>query len=224
MQGRCHRPLAVYLIACLFFIGACSDTSAPPAAKPPMTTQGTIVAMGNSLTEGLGVAEESAYPALLENKLRAEGYSYRVVNAGVSGETSSGALSRVKWVMNLNPDIVILETGANDGFRGIDPDLIRQNLAAIVKFFKAREVTVILAGMQMVRNMGPDYTQRFAEVYPAVAQQQGALLIPFFLEGVAARPELNQRDGIHPTPAGYRVIVETLYPHVLRAIRSRPAD
>lgn len=180
-----------------------------------------IVAMGTSLTEGLGIAEESAFPALLEDKLRSAGLACRVINAGVSGETSSGALARVEWVMRLTPDVVIIETGANDGLRGTDPTLIRKNVAAIVQFFKARKVTVILAGMRMVGNLGENYTRRFAAVFPEVARIEEVPLIPFLLEGVAARPALNQPDGIHPNEDGHRIIAETVLPYVVKAIGDR---
>jgi len=194
---------------------------APPAPAPAMA--GTIVALGDSLTAGYGLAEAEAWPALLERRLAAEGRRWRVVNAGVSGETSSGALARVDWVLRqLRPDVVILETGANDGLRGIDPGLLRGNLLESVRRLQAAGATVVLAGMQMVRNLGGDYTREFAVVYPAVAGETGAILVPFFLEGVAAVPELNLPDGIHPNAAGQRRILETVYPPVLRAIRARP--
>ena len=193
------------------------ETSPPPAA-PTSAGAGTIVCMGDSLTAGYGVEEAEAYPALLENRLQAEGFRYRVVNAGVSGETSSGALSRLDWMLTLDPDIVILETGANDGLRGVDPGLTRGNIAAIVSELQAREIVVVLAGMQMVRNLGPAFTESFRTLYQDIAQSTGAILIPFFLEGVAGRPALNQADGIHPTAAGYRVIVDRIYPYVLQGI------
>ena len=178
----------------------------------------TIVAMGDSLTEGLGLDEAEAYPARLEQKLRADGYACRVVNAGVSGETSSGALSRVNWILKLKPDIVILETGANDGLRGIDPQLTRKNLGRIVEAFQAQNTRVILAGMYMTSNLGESYTREFAAVYPDVARNYGLILIPFFLEGVAGVSGLNLYDGIHPNADGYRVVADTVYPYVLQAL------
>ena len=180
--------------------------------------RGTIVAVGDSLTEGLGVAEESAYPAVLEKKLQAQGFRYRVINAGVSGETSSGTLSRLKWVLRLKPDIVILVTGANDGLRGIDPTFTEDNLTKIVNLIKSRDITVVMGGMQMVQNLGEEYTQAFAKIYPNVARKTDIALIPFFLEGVAGEAELNQADGIHPTAEGYRKVVENIYPYITRAI------
>jgi len=224
MTAKQIRTAVCVGLLCLLIQTAQADDSHLGQEKPALPAAGVIVAMGDSLTEGLGVPETSAYPALLEKRLNSEGFGYRVVNAGVSGETSSGARSRMKWVMGLEPDILILETGANDGFRGIDTDLIMENIRAIVTFFQDRGVLVVLAGMRMVTNLGEDYTRRFAEIYPAVSAETGALLVPFLLEGVAARPELNQSDGIHPTAEGYQVVADTLYPYVLEAIRSLPLE
>lgn len=197
-----------------------TETPAPAAKAPAPSYEGTIVAVGDSLTAGLGVDEEMAYPAQLERRLKVDGYDFRVVNAGVSGETSSGALSRIDWVVaSLQPDIVILETGANDGLRGLDPGLLQTNLDRLVERLKSQNIQVILAGMQMLPNLGPDYIQAFADIYPRIAAKHGVLLIPFFLEGVAGRPELNQDDRLHPTARGYARIVETVYPTVVTAIQ-----
>lgn len=171
-----------------------------------------IVAFGDSLTAGFGVAQEEAYPAQLQRRLDAAGYRYLVINAGVSGETTAGGLRRVEWVLNSKPAIVILELGANDGLRGIDPDQTRANLEAIIQRLQAAGVTVILAGMKLPPNYGKEYTTRFEAIYPQLARRYRLPLIPFFLEGVAAKETLNQADGIHPTAAGYRVIVENLLP------------
>jgi acyl-CoA thioesterase-1 len=147
------------------------------------------------------------------------GERWRVVNAGVSGETSSGALSRVEWVTKrLAPDIVILETGANDGLRGIEVDLVRKNILAIVTRLQEEGVTVVLAGMQMVKNLGEDYGKAFAALYGEVAAERGVILVPFFLEGVAGEPSLNLDDGIHPNAAGCRLIAGNVYPYVREAI------
>ena len=169
-----------------------------------------IVAFGDSLTAGLGVAQEEAYPAQLQRRLEAVGYRYRVINAGVSGDTTAGGVRRVEWVLNSKPAIVILELGANDGLRGIDPSHTRSNLGTIIRRLQAAGVTVILAGMKLPPNYGRDYAARFAAVYPALANKYRVPLMPFFLDGVAAREAMNQADGIHPTEAGYRIIVENL--------------
>jgi acyl-CoA thioesterase-1 len=192
---------------------------APVKVEPEKNYEGTIVAVGDSLTEGLGVEEESAYPALLEKKLEAVGYPYRVINAGNSGETSSGTLARIKWVLTLKPDIVILVIGANDGFRGIDPDLIKANIQKIVKALRDQDVIVVLGAMQIVQNLGKEYTTAFADIYPSIAGSENIILTPFFLESVAASRELNQTDGIHPNAAGYQVIVDNITPSVLEAIK-----
>jgi acyl-CoA thioesterase-1 len=195
-----------------------SDTSSGQAEVT--NDEGTIVAVGDSLTEGLGVAEEFAYPALLENNLRAQGYHYRVINAGISGETSSGTLARIEWILTLNPDIVILVTGSNDGLRGLDPGLIKTNINNIIKALKDNKVIVVLGGMRIVQNLGEEYTTAFEKIYPEIAEFQQVILTPFFLEGVAAVPELNQADGIHPTAEGYRIVVSNLIPHVIEAIKT----
>ena len=146
-------------------------------------------------------------------------YPYRVINAGNSGETSSGTLARIKWVLTLKPDIVILLIGANDGFRGIDPDLIKSNIQKIVTALKDQRVIVVLGAMQIVQNLGKEYTSAFADIYPSIAGSENIILTPFFLEGVAASRELNQTDGIHPNAAGYQVIVDNITPSVLEAIK-----
>ena len=204
------------IYACLI-LAACGKEE-PPSAPPEIQSTGTIVAMGDSLTEGLGVPEEKAYPALLQKALRDKGYGYRVVNAGISGETSSGARSRIGWVLRMKPDIVILETGANDGLRGLDPELIRRNIRDIVDAFTSEGIVVVLAGMKTLPNLGPAYSKMFADVYTGVGGDSDVILIPFFLEGVAGVPALNQSDGIHPTGDGYARVVERILPYVTEAI------
>jgi acyl-CoA thioesterase-1 len=178
-----------------------------------------IVALGDSLTAGLGVAPSEAYPALLQARLRAEGYGYRVVNAGVSGDTTAGALRRVDWVLRARPEIVIVELGANDGLRGIDPAAMRANLEAIVRRLQAAGPRVLLAGMRLPPNYGDRYAGEFERVFPAVARARSTAFMPFFLDGVAADAALNQADGIHPTAAGYRVIVQRLWPYLRPLLR-----
>jgi len=190
----------------------------PTLATTPLATDGVIVAMGDSLTEGLGVNQDEAYPAQLERKLRAVGYNYTVINAGVSGETTTGALARVDWVLTLKPDIVILATGGNDSLRAIDPALTQENIRQLVQTFQTAGVVVVLAGMQTVQNLGQEYTNAFRAIYPALATAYDVTLIPFFLEDVAGDPKLNQDDFIHPTAAGYTIVVETIYPYVLEVL------
>lgn len=179
-----------------------------------------IVALGDSLTAGFGVDLSESYPALLEKKLQDNGYQYEVVNAGVSGETSSGTLARVEWILTQNPEIVIVETGANDGLRGVTVNLLEENLREIVGMLHENNVAVLLAGMKMVWNLGPVYVSQFNKVYPRIAADKDVELVPFFLEGVATKKNLNIDDGIHPNSAGYLVIVENIYPHVVKVIDS----
>ncbi len=162
----------------------------------------TIVAVGDSLTAGYGLDESAGYPALLEKKLQAAGYNYQVVNAGVSGETTSGTLSRMEWIMTLEPDIIVLETGANDGLRGIDAQVAEKNIREILQFLKEKDVVVLLAGMKMVWNMGPDYVAEFNSIYPKLAREFDVVFLPFFLEGVATESEYTLGDGIHPNARG----------------------
>jgi acyl-CoA thioesterase I len=181
---------------------------------------GVIVALGDSLTAGLGVKEEDSYPSLLQRRLEAEGLHCRVINSGVSGETSSGTLSRLNWILSsLKPDIVILETGANDGLRGLETGLTRQNIKRVVATLQEKKIVTILAGMQMVGNLGFTYTDRFRLLYQEVAKETGVVFMPFFLVGVAAEPALNNDDGIHPNRRGYEIIVGNLFPYVVQAIK-----
>jgi acyl-CoA thioesterase I len=173
-----------------------------------------IVALGDSLTAGLGVAADEAYPARLEARLAREGYAYRVVNAGVSGDTTAGGLRRVDWVLRAKPEIVIVALGANDGLRAQSPQAMRENLAAIVKRLQAAGARVLLAGMRLPPNYGAEYTKEFQEVFSEVARSTGVALMPFLLDGVAADPRLNQPDGIHPTASGQQVIADRLWPYL----------
>jgi acyl-CoA thioesterase-1 len=218
---RHTMPVTLALLCLAVILAACGPEAAPPPPAPAASdpVRGTILCLGDSLTAGYGLPESEAFPALLEQRLQAEGLSYRVINAGISGETSSGALSRLDWVLTLNPDIVILATGANDGLRGVDPDLTRRNLEAMAVRLNSQGRVVVLAGMQMVRNLGLPFTRAFEANYPAVAEAHGLILIPFLLEGVAGRPELNLADGIHPNREGHRRVAELIHPFVREAIR-----
>ena len=223
-KPRRNRAWVVLLMALI--VSGCNSNSTgaghqSETAEPQPVYEGTIVAVGDSLTAGLGVAEDEAYPAQLARKLRAGGYAFKVVNAGVSGETSSGALARIQWVISsLKPDIVILETGANDGLRGLDPDLLNSNLDQLLTVLKAADIQVILAGMRMLPNLGPDYVRAFDDIYPRMARKHHVILMPFVLEDVAGRPELNRSDKMHPNAKGYTRMVDNLYPYVLKAIEA----
>ena len=180
-----------------------------------------IVAFGDSLTAGLGVATEDTYPARLQRRLDEQGLRYRVINAGVSGDTTAGGLRRVEWVLKSHPDMVILELGGNDGLRGLNVQETKANLEQIIQRCQEASVTVILAGMKLPPNYGADYTKAFEAIYPALAKRYRVLLIPFFLDGVAGSASLNQADGIHPTSEGYRIITEKVLEQITPLLHAR---
>ena len=180
-------------------------------AAPARAQEPVIVALGDSLTAGLGVTAEEAYPALLEARLAREGFHYRVVNAGVSGDTTAGALRRLDWVLRARPVVVVVALGANDGLRGLPVSAMRDNLVTIVTRLRGAGARVLLAGMRLPPNYGADYTREFAEAFAAVARQTSVPLLPFLLDGVAGRAALNQPDGIHPNAAGQRMVAETVW-------------
>ena len=168
----------------------------------------TILALGDSLTEGLGVDNNANYPAQLEARLQELGYKdVKVINSGLSGETSTGLVNRLDWVLQTKPDITILTIGANDAIRGIDVATVEANIRTAIKRLQDGGSEVILGGMQIYDNLGADYVESFAAIYPRVAKDMNVTLIPFFLEGVGGDPKLNQADAIHPTKEGYTIIV-----------------
>jgi len=173
-----------------------------------------IVAFGDSLTAGLGLPAQDAFPAKLQAALKAKGLAANVVNAGVSGDTASAGLERLEWSVPDGTDGIILELGANDALRGLDPALTQKALNEILDKLAARRIPVLLAGMKAPRNLGSDYTARFDAIYPALASTHPVVFYPFFLEGVAADPHLNQGDGLHPNAAGVDVIVARILPQV----------
>jgi acyl-CoA thioesterase-1 len=177
-----------------------------------------ILAMGDSLTAGYGLPAEAGFPAQLERALKAEGYDVRIINAGVSGDTSAGGLARLDWALADQPHVAIVELGANDGLRGLDPVRMQANLDAIITRLKARQVRVLLTGMRAPPNFGRDYADSFAKVYPDLARRHGVALYPFFLDGVARQPQLNQTDGLHPTADGVKVIVTRILPMVRQVL------
>lgn len=211
----------IMLITLLFVVGCSQEQEQAPETKRQSDSMKTIVAVGDSLTAGYGLDESAGYPALLEKKLQKAGYHYQVINGGVSGETSSGTLSRMEWIMTLSPDIVLLETGANDGLRGIDPQLAEKNIREILQILQEKKVVVVLAGMKMVWNMGADYVAQFNAIYPKLANEFNVVYQPFFLDGVAMKDELTLGDGIHPNEQGYEIITENIYPYVVDAIKKR---
>ncbi len=171
-----------------------------------------IVAFGNSLTAGLGVTIDEAYPAQLQKKLTANGYKHHVLNMGISGETTAGALRRLPSITKLQPKVVILELGANDGLRGLRIEETKNNLSHIIEQLHKHEITVLLTGMKLPPNYGPIYSESFTKIFSTLAEKHGTPFMPFFLKDVATKPALNQRDGIHPTKEGYTIITKNLWP------------
>jgi acyl-CoA thioesterase-1 len=183
-----------------------------------------VVVLGDSLSAGLGLSGSAAFPAQLDKALKEKGQLVEIVNAGVSGDTASGGLARLDWSVTDDTDAVIVELGANDMLRGVDPAVTRQALDDIVHRLTERRIAVLIAGMRSAPNLGGDFGRSFESIYPDIATKYGALLYPFFLEGVASDARLNQRDGIHPTPAGVSVIVTGMLPKVeelLARVRDR---
>ena len=202
--------LAVALLGC----GGEQETRTDAAPPPrPEGQRGRIVFLGTSLTAGLGVDPSSAYPALIQHKLDSAGLPYVAVNAGVSGETSAGALRRVDWVLREPAAVLVIETGANDGLRGLDPDTLRANIQAIIDEAgrQSPKPRIVLVGMRALPNYGFGYARRFREVFPALAKANELPLVPFLLEDVAGQQGLNQADMIHPTAAGHRIMAETVW-------------
>lgn len=188
------------------------------AAAAPAGEPGRIVILGDSITAGYNLEPEEAYPALLQEKIKAAGLNYEVINAGLSGDTTSGGLRRVDWALEEGaPEVVVIALGGNDGLRGLPVAQVAANLAAMVAKVRAVNpaVKIMIAGMQMPGSMGADYAESFATVFGDVARERGAVLLPFLLEGVAGDPDFNQPDRIHPTAEGQRRIAETVWP-VLR--------
>ena len=174
-----------------------------------------ILMLGDSLTAGYGLAPRDALPSRLEAALRARGLDARVIDAGVSGDTTAGGLARLEWALAERPHAVILALGANDALRATDPAVARSNLDRLLTMLSKRGLPVLLAGMMAPRNLGPEYTARFDAIYPELAGRHGALLYPFLLDGVATVAALNQADGLHPNAAGVEVIVKRMLPSVL---------
>ena len=208
--------LAALLLACDAPTPA-RPVDATPASTPttaPVADAPVILALGDSLTAGLGLAQSQAWPTLLQARLDAAGRKARVVNAGVSGDTTAAGLARLDWQLAQKPAVVILELGANDGLRGLPVPEAQANLGKIIARCQAAGARVLLAGMQVPPNMGPEYSAAFRDIFPALAREYKVPLIPFMLEGVAGDPKLNQGDGIHPTAAGHVIVAETVWKHL----------
>ena len=215
-----------YLLLCLFIL-SCGQTgkeekvgqenagnqTGDTLTEQPVSDRKTIVFFGNSLTAGMGLEPQQGFPARIQEKIDSMGLDYFVVNAGISGETTASGESRIGWLMRDEIDIFVLELGANDGLRGIPLTETRENLQAIIDTVKKNnpDVKIVLAGMQIPPNMGPEYTSGFRKLFPEIAEKNDAHLIPFLLEDVAGIPELNQADGIHPTEEGQRIVAQNVW-------------
>lgn len=209
------------ILSFIIFLTACGASSAKSEFEKPkdsvqipptVSNKPKIIAFGDSLTAGFGLSEKESYPYLLQEKLRAEGYDFEVVNAGISGDTSVGGLERIDW--SLEPEnvrILILELGGNDLLRGLPVEKMKENLSSIIKKAKAKNVKVLFCGMLAPPTMGTKYQREFVAVFPDLAAEQKVEFMPFILEGVAADPKLNQPDGIHPNAEGERIMTDNVY-------------
>jgi acyl-CoA thioesterase I len=216
--GKVQRFAAVLAVGCAALLAAAGIAT---AAERPVK----IVALGDSLTAGFQLPASASFPAQLERALKARGHAVEIVNAGVSGDTSSGGLARLDWSVPDGTDAVILELGANDMLRGVDPGVTRAALEAIVRRLKERRIEVLLCGMLATRNLGPEFARVFDRIYPELAAANDLVFYPFFLEGIAGDTKLNQTDGIHPTAAGIGSIVAGILPKaeaLIARVRAKP--
>lgn len=219
--------------ALLLLLAGCGVPPAPDAAAAPESGKELpartaesrqavagprVLFLGDSLTAGLGLAEAEAFPAVVGRLLEEAGHPIQVVNAGVSGDTTADGLSRLPWLLRQDPDLVVLELGANDGLRGLPVEVTEENLHQMILLCREAGAALLLVGMQVPPNYGPDYARAFQEVYPRLARRDGVPLMPFLLDGVAGHPELNQADGIHPTVEGHRLIAAALAPWLERVL------
>ena len=218
------RSLAAAVLALV--AAACGQSPAERVATPAAQTSPVkaasrprVVALGDSLTAGLGLPPTEAYPALLQQYIDAAGLPYEVVNAGVSGDTSAGGLSRLDWALDGDVRFLIVALGGNDALRALPPEELRQNLSTIIEKAQAKHITVILAGMEAPRNFGRDYVVKFHQVYPELAHKYNVAFVPFLLQDVAGIDRLNQRDGIHPTSDGAQIVAKNIW-SVLKPIVS----
>jgi acyl-CoA thioesterase I len=199
------------------------DSPATTTPPTPTSHRPSVLFLGTSLTAGLGIDPEQAYPALIQRKIDSAGLNYRVINAGVSGETSAGALRRVDWLFREPISVLVVETGANDGLRGLSPDSLRANIQAI--FDRARQLRpppkLVLLGMRVPPNYGRSYSQRFQAIYPELARANHAALVPFLLQGVGGLAQLNQSDGIHPTAEGQQKLAASVWEVLEPVLRER---
>jgi acyl-CoA thioesterase-1 len=212
--------ISLLALAILSACGSSTDQQKTEAVKADSseaeTDQKTILFFGNSLTAAYGIDQEDGFAGLTQARIDSLGLNYRVINGGLSGETTAGGLSRLDWFLEDEPYLFILELGGNDGLRGILPAESKRNLIGIIDKVRAKypEAKIILAGMQIPPNMGQEYTEEFKSIYPEVAVEKDVTLIPFLLENVGGIPELNLPDGIHPTEEGHKIVLETIWPYI----------
>ena len=198
------------------------EPSSTPSSSTAAPTGPRIVILGDSLTAGLGLPTDQSYPARLQQRLNEEGAHYQIVNAGVSGDTSAGGLARLDWALEGDVRVMIVALGGNDGLRGLPPEELKKNLAAIIERAQSRGIRVILAGMEAPPNYGRDYIVAFHRVYPALASEYHVALVPFLLDGVAGNDALNQRDGIHPSAAGARIVADNVWKVLKPVVKASP--
>jgi acyl-CoA thioesterase-1 len=207
---QAHRSIVGASLSLLIAVFPDSASGATPPIK--------ILALGTSLTQGYGLPPGTELTALLEAQLKARRIDAKVINAGVSGDTSAGGLSRLDWSLTDHPDAAIVELGGNDALRGLPPEQTEKNLRAILGKLKEQHIPVLLLGMMAPRNFGPEYASQFDAIYPKLAREFGVLFYPFVLNGVAMQAKLNQADGIHPNPAGERIVANRIFPDVLKLV------
>ncbi|NJW52489.1 arylesterase [Salinimicrobium oceani] len=199
------------------------ETSAEENDSENTENKKTILFFGDSLTAAMGLDPSEGYPAEIQEKIDSMGLNYEVVNAGLSGETSAGGKNRINWILNQDVDVFVLELGANDGLRGIPVAETKKNLQEIIDVVREKnpEVEILLAGMQIPPNMGPEYTSAFRNIFPSLAEENDLYLVPFLLEGVAGVAALNQQDGIHPTAEGYEIVAENVWEVLAPVLKSK---
>jgi acyl-CoA thioesterase-1 len=221
------KPILVMFSLSLGLLGCDREDAAAPAtaAAQPAATQSfnlpRVVFLGDSLTAGMGVDADQAFPALVGEALEKENLPVHVVNAGVSGDTTAGGLRRLDWLLKQKPDVIVVGLGGNDGLRGVEPSASEQNLREIVRKSRAAGAEVLLLGMLIPPNYGPEYTRQFRDIYPRIAKDLNVPLVPFVLEGVGGEARLNQPDGIHPTAEGHQVIARNVLPHLRLLVEKR---
>lgn len=241
-----NSPLYRILVVCVLLAAGCSseepaksdsavetrdatmgetqgDRSHQPDGVDKDASLARVLIIGDSITAGYGLEAEQAFPALLQSRIDSAGYGFEVVNAGLSGETTSGGARRIDWLLRGGADVLVIELGGNDGLRGISPDVTEENLRTIIGTMREEneDATIILGGMRMPMNMGASYREDFESVFPRVAEDTGVIFIPHILEGVGGVPEFNQPDGIHPTAEGQRIIADLVWEYLEPVLESR---